>query len=187
MCRRVRVSDGQCAAPGASFDRRHLRPGEVGEVTGALSKLQFVNPHGSITITVKNADGTTTDWTFTTGSATALAERGITKVGPNALKIGEQLTVTFMPARNGAPLGALRAVKRADGTVMNPQPQNNELRNPRLSEITMASRERMMWTRVAIVATLMISVPFLSSAQDSTRSTSSRRPSSRTRWRRPPR
>ena len=30
----------------------------------------------------------------------------------------------------------------------------------------MASRERLMWTRVAIVATLMISVPFLSSAQD---------------------
>ena len=50
-------------------------PAKSGEVTGALSKLQFVNPHGSITITVKNADGTTTDWTFTTGSATALAER----------------------------------------------------------------------------------------------------------------
>ena len=77
-----------------------------------------MNPHGSITITVKNADGTTTDWTFTTGSATALAERGITKVGPNALKIGEQLTVTFIPARNGAPLGALKTVKRADGTVL---------------------------------------------------------------------
>ena len=29
----------------------------------------------------------------------------------------------------------------------------------------MASRERLMWTRVAIVATLMISVPFLASAQ----------------------
>ena len=28
----------------------------------------------------------------------------------------------------------------------------------------MASRERLMWTRVAIIATLMISVPFLSSA-----------------------
>src|SRR5262245_17987737 len=52
-------------------------PAKSGEVTGALSKLQFVNPHGSITITVKNTDGTTTDWTFTTGSATALAERGI--------------------------------------------------------------------------------------------------------------
>ena len=29
----------------------------------------------------------------------------------------------------------------------------------------MASRKRMMWTRVAIVATLMISAPALSSAQ----------------------
>ena len=90
------------------------------EVSGTLAKIQFVNPHGSLTITAKNSDGTTTDWTFTTGSATALAERGITKVGPNALKIGEQLTVTFMPARNGAPLGALRTVKRADGTVIEP-------------------------------------------------------------------
>ena len=95
-------------------------PGKEVTVTGALAKLQFVNPHGSIVVTVKNADGTTTDWTFTTGSATALAERGITKVGPNALKIGEQLTVTFMPARNGAPLGALRTVKRADGKIIEP-------------------------------------------------------------------
>src|ERR1044072_9931653 len=90
-------------------------PGKEVTVEGALAKLQFVNPHGSITVTVKNADGTTTDWTFTTGSATALAERGITKVGPNALKIGAQLTGTFMPARNGAPLGALRTVNSEDG------------------------------------------------------------------------
>ena len=95
-------------------------PGKEGEVTGTLADLKFVNPHGSIVITVKNEDGTTTDWTFTTGSATALAERGITKVGPHALKIGEQLTVTFMPARNGAPLGALRTVKRADGKIIEP-------------------------------------------------------------------
>ena len=95
-------------------------PAKEVRVKGSLAKLQFVNPHGSIVVTVKNADGTTTDWTFTTGSATALAERGITKVGPNALKIGEQLTVTFMPARNGAPLGALRTVKRADGKIIEP-------------------------------------------------------------------
>ena len=108
---------------GASLQAHHSTagvydPGKEGEVRGALAKLQFVNPHGSITVTVKNADGTTTDWTFTTGSATALAARGITKVGPNALKIGEQLTVTFTPARNGAPLGGLKTIKRADGTVV---------------------------------------------------------------------
>jgi len=97
-------------------------PAKEGEVTGALSAIKFVNPHGSITITVSNADGTTTDWVFTTGSATALAQRGITKVGPNALKVGEELTVTFTPARNGAPLGALKSIKRADGTVVGTNP-----------------------------------------------------------------
>ena len=93
-------------------------PAKEGKVMGTLAKIQFVNPHGSITVTVKNEDGTTTDWTFTTGSATALAQRGITKVGPKALKIGEQLTVLFTPARNGSPLGGLKFIERADGQIL---------------------------------------------------------------------
>jgi hypothetical protein len=114
-----------CLMAGASVQAHHSTagiydPAKEGEITGALSAIKFVNPHGSITVTVKNADGTTTDWVFTTGSATALAQRGISKVGPNALKIGEQLTVTFTPARNGAPLGGLKTVKRADGSVIEP-------------------------------------------------------------------
>ena len=89
------------------------------EINGTLTAIKFVNPHGSMTITVKNADGTTTDWTFTTGSATTLADRGISKVGPNALKVGEPLNAKFIPARNGAPLGFLKSIQRADGTVLN--------------------------------------------------------------------
>jgi len=88
------------------------------EIKGTLTKIQFVNPHGSMTITVKNDDGTTTDWTFTTGSATTLADRGISKVGPNALKIDEPLTAKFIPARNGKPLGFLKSVTRANGQVL---------------------------------------------------------------------
>jgi Family of unknown function (DUF6152) len=84
------------------------------EVTGTLTKIQFVNPHGSMTITVKNADGSTTDWTFTTGSATTLAERGI---GKGTLKPGETITAKFIPARNGNPLGFLKTVTTADGKV----------------------------------------------------------------------
>ena len=112
-----------CLSASASLQAHHSTagiydPAKSGEVTGSLRKLQFVNPHGSITITVKNADGTTTDWTFTTGSATALASQGITKVGPTALKIGEEVTVVGTPARNGSPLGGLRSLTRADGTVL---------------------------------------------------------------------
>jgi hypothetical protein len=95
-------------------------PAKEGEIHGVLSQLKFVNPHGSITVTVKDPDGTTTDWVLTTGSATALAERGISKVGPNALKLGEEVTATFTPARNGAPLGGLKTLKRADGSVIAP-------------------------------------------------------------------
>jgi len=93
-------------------------PGQEGEIHGALSAIKFVNPHGTITVTVTNDDGTTTDWVFTTGSATALANQGISKVGPNALKVGEELTVTFIPARNGSPLGGLRTIMRANGEVL---------------------------------------------------------------------
>ena len=112
-----------CLMASASLQAHHSTagvydPGKEGKVTGRLAKIQFVNPHGSITITVKNADGTTTDWTFTTGSSTALAQRGITSVGPKALKIGEELTVLFIPARNGSPLGGFRQLTRADGSVL---------------------------------------------------------------------
>ena len=89
------------------------------EVSGTLTKILFVNPHGSLHMDVKNPDGTTTEWVFTTGSATTLADRGISKVGPNALKVGEPLTAKFIPARNGAPLGFLKSITRADGSVLN--------------------------------------------------------------------
>ena len=112
-----------CLMAGASVQAHHSTagvydPAKEGEVTGTLAKLQFVNPHGTITVTVKNDDGTTTDWVFSTGSATALANRGISKVGPNALKIGEELTVRFTPARNGSPLGGLKEIERADGQIL---------------------------------------------------------------------
>jgi hypothetical protein len=112
-----------CLLAGLSVQAHHSTagvydPGREEKVEGTLSALQFVNPHGSIVVTVTNGDGTTTDWTFTTGSATALASQGITKVGPNALKIGEPLTVTFVPARNGSPLGGLKTIERADGTIL---------------------------------------------------------------------
>jgi hypothetical protein len=112
-----------CLMAGTSVQAHHSTasvydPAKEVRVTGTLAKLQFVNPHGSITVTVENDDGTTTDWTFTTGSATALAARGITKVGPNALKIGEELIVTGTPARNGSPLGGLKTITRANGDVL---------------------------------------------------------------------
>ena len=88
------------------------------EKQGALTSIRLANPHGSMHVAVKNADGTTTDWVMTTGSATSLAQRGIGKTGPNAMKVGDSLTVKFIPARNGSPLGFLKSVVLPDGRVI---------------------------------------------------------------------
>src|SRR5438046_10752974 len=80
------------------------------ELSGSVESLKFVNPHGSLTVAVKNADGSTTSWVMTLGSATALAQRGIGKTGPNALHAGANITVKFLPARDGIPLGFLHKV-----------------------------------------------------------------------------
>ena len=88
------------------------------EVAGSVEKIQFVNPHGSMTLKVKDADGKETDWVFTLGSATALAARGIGRTGENALHAGDKISVQFIPARSGAPLGFLKSVTMPDGRVV---------------------------------------------------------------------
>src|SRR5215469_4320376 len=88
------------------------------EVSGTVEKVQFTNPHGSMSIAVKNSDGSSTDWVFTLGSATALAQRGVGKTGPNALHVGDAVSVKCIPAKNGNPLGFLKSITYADGHMI---------------------------------------------------------------------
>ena len=88
------------------------------EMSGTVTSIKFSNPHGSLAIAVKNLDGSTTEWVMTLGSATALAQRGIGKTGPNALHSGDNITVKFLPARDGSPLGFLKTVIMPDGRVV---------------------------------------------------------------------
>lgn len=97
------------------------------ELTGTVDKVQFTNPHGELAVAVKNPDGTSTSWVMTLGSATALAQRGVGKTGPNALHVGDKITVKFIPAKDGHPLGFLKSVTYADGhTIVVSGGQPNE-------------------------------------------------------------
>ena len=89
------------------------------ELTGLVESIKFVNPHGSLAIVVNKEDGTSVKWTFTLGSATRLAQRGIGPTGQNALHQGDKITVKFIPARNGSPLGFFKSVTMPDGRVLN--------------------------------------------------------------------
>jgi len=76
------------------------------------------NPHGSLALAVKNADGTTTELVMTLGLATALAQRGIGRTGENALHNGDSIKVKFRPEKDGSPLAFLETVTMPDGRVI---------------------------------------------------------------------
>jgi Family of unknown function (DUF6152) len=88
------------------------------EMSGTVASIKFTNPHGSLTLAVKNPDGTSTDWVMTMGSATALAQRGIGRTGENALHNGDAIKIRFRPAKDGSPLGFLLLVTMPDGHVI---------------------------------------------------------------------
>jgi hypothetical protein len=81
---------------------------------GQLKKLNFTNPHASIELTVPNKDGTFTDWVLTTASTQVLTRQGVNK---SAMKPGEILKVTILPARNGNPAGFIRNLTLGDKEI----------------------------------------------------------------------
>ena len=78
--------------------------------TGTVQKVAFTNPHGALTVEIKSADGVAKSWILTTGSSNVLTNAGITATGPDRLKQGDTIEVSFNPALNGANLGFLRSI-----------------------------------------------------------------------------
>lgn len=66
-------------------------------------------------IDVRNADGSQTEWTFVGGSVQQIARLGL-KEGPNALRPGDEITGSIVPALDGtSPIGLLSAITYKDG------------------------------------------------------------------------
>jgi len=80
---------------------------------GKLKKLNFVNPHASIVLSVadKKEKGKIVDWVLTTASVTSLTTRGFSK---GTIKPGDPLRVTILPAVNGNPAGYIRRLELGD-------------------------------------------------------------------------
>jgi Family of unknown function (DUF6152) len=106
---------------GASLQAHHSLAGayalgKEAQITGTFVAFRLVNPHSSLKLEVKNPDGKATEWSITGGSVTTLARLGIGKEGPNALHVGDEITVTYTPAADGkSPIGLLVAITYPDG------------------------------------------------------------------------
>ena len=93
--------------------------GKEAQVHGLFKAFRLVNPHSSMKLDVKNSDGTLTEWSFVGGSVQAFARLGIGKTGPNALNVGDEITVTCVPAADGkSPIGLLSAITYPDGHIV---------------------------------------------------------------------
>ena len=112
---------GAWLVAGASLQAHHSLAGayalgKEAKVTGAFTAFRLVNPHSSLKLEVKDPEGKVVEWSITGGSVTALARLGIGKTGPNALRVGDEITVTYVPAADGkSPIGLLVAITYSDG------------------------------------------------------------------------
>ncbi len=99
-------------------------------IAGTFEAFHLVNPHSSLKLAVKNPDGSDTEWTFTGGSIQLLARYRIGKEGENMLEAGDNITVTYTPARDGkSPVGLLRAITFADGHTVQMRRIDDDGRN----------------------------------------------------------
>ena len=78
--------------------------------TGVVQKFAFTNPHGALHIAIKNPQGEAKVWQLHTGSANVLTSAGVSATGPDRVKTGDEITVTFNPALNGSTIGFLRSI-----------------------------------------------------------------------------
>lgn len=79
---------------------------------GTVSEVAWRNPHVLIYIDVKGEDGKVVTWSFENSGTTNLAQAGYTR---NTLRVGQEITAVFNPARNGTPVGIVVKFVTADG------------------------------------------------------------------------
>ena len=81
-------------------------------VKGAITKMDWVNPHSWIYVDVKSQDGTTTNWRFEMGPPNALLRMGWRK---DSIARGTQVEITGYRAKSGEPVANAKTVKLPDG------------------------------------------------------------------------
>ena len=81
-------------------------------LTGTLTRMEWVNPHGWIYVDVKGPDGRVTNWAIEAGGPTQLLKRGLRKTD---FPPGIEVKITGFRARNGTPTANGQAVTLKDG------------------------------------------------------------------------
>jgi hypothetical protein len=81
-------------------------------VTGPATSFQFINPHVTIAMDVKDAKGKVQNWQGALTSPNRLTRTGWTK---DSIKPGDVITISGFPAKSGSPEIWIQKVVLANG------------------------------------------------------------------------
>jgi len=81
-------------------------------LTGTVTEWLWANPHCFLKIEVKDQSGTVRNWNLELGNPTDNTTSGYRRT---TFKAGEEVTVTVIPVKSGAPVGRLVSVILPDG------------------------------------------------------------------------
>jgi hypothetical protein len=79
---------------------------------GAITKVEWTNPHVYFFMDVKDADGKVANWAIENGPPNTLYRNGW---GKDTLKIGDVVTVSGSMAKDGSHLANAKSIIMADG------------------------------------------------------------------------
>ena len=86
------------------------------DLTGIVTKMEWVNPHAHFFIDVKDRSGKVTNWNLELASPSILVRNGWKR---NSIKEGDTVTVTGSQARDGSNFGIAQTIVFPDGRKLN--------------------------------------------------------------------
>ena len=84
-------------------------------IKGTVKEVQWTNPHSYIQLIADGDGGDKIQWSVEIGSPSLNINMGWRK---NSVKVGDVVTMSLSPARNGKPYGTLRVLTFADGQTL---------------------------------------------------------------------
>ncbi|WP_156313553.1 DUF6152 family protein [Erythrobacter sp. SG61-1L] len=94
-------------------------PAKIITIKGTVTEFRFTNPHGTIALDVKGADGKVVHWRAETNAPVVLVRRGWSR---DVIKPGETISIEGWVSRDGKPYLRLKQAFNASGKLIGTAP-----------------------------------------------------------------
>jgi hypothetical protein len=94
----------------AMFDRA-----KTDTITGTVKSFEMINPHGWLNLVTRDAQGKVSEWALETGATGQMARAGWS---PGSVAVGDKISVTMHPMKDGSNSGQLVSAVLANGQTL---------------------------------------------------------------------